>query len=301
MEQYITKLLLQSVDELIFVIEKKNYSIPLAAIFKYPPQSARSPTSVLGSKNSTNKEDAESIRTSLEEPVIRLLVQNLTDSQRQDLKKINLLFREIFVGKFPNTRKLKALLTTRQCEAYSSSLTEIRFPTEAMYGDGMPYELHSYNDMLRQADFIFGKYEKMSGMKSTGRAVYKPTVLRRTEEKSQRLYEIAIERLEEIFEVATRGDRHSISCWMDREVEFGVNGNTSPDCVGAPRTRGSRSHHAQDAELPLLSKRLKQRECALRALRDAACDIAFLPLTQIPTESTAEQDFSLRNKLKQLK
>ena len=66
--------------------------------------------------------------------------------------------------------------------------------------------------------------------------------------------------------------------------DFGVDSNVGlgPDLI--PRVRGSRSHCAQDAGLPKLSKRLKQQWAALNVLLVVATDIAF----ELPQQQSAK-------------
>jgi hypothetical protein len=141
----------------------------------------------------------------------------------------------------------------------------------------MPDELSGYNRKLKAADFQQAKYEKMSGLASTGRANYKHGTVSRALDKAESLYESALERLEEIWGTATPAELYELQNWMDRDIDFDAgNDRTIGICVDSiPRVRGSKSPRALDSGLPKLSKRLKRKECQLVALRQAAWDLAF--------------------------
>ena len=146
-----------------------------------------------------------------------------------------------------------------------------------MYGRGMPDELRDYNRKLKAADFQQAKYEKMAGLASTGRAKYKHGTVTKAMNKAESLYEDALERLGEIWGVATPAELYELQNWMDRDIDFDAGHNrTIGICVDSiPRVRGSKSHRALDSGLPKLSKRLKRQECQMLALREAAWAIAF--------------------------
>jgi hypothetical protein len=148
--------------------------------------------------------------------------------------------------------------------------------SEIKYGDGMPDVLRSYIAYVKDADFQFNKFESMSG-KSLGRARYKSGVVKKIEQKAEKLYETALERLAEIYSSASEAEKFELNSWFDREItiERGVDMTHSIDCVGVPRVRGSKSINALATGLPKLSSRLKKRECQLHALLEAAFSLTY--------------------------
>jgi hypothetical protein len=206
--------------------------------------------------------------------------RDIQDAQElQKLQRINQQLETILANKNVSDKRLRATLTAEEYTEYTASLENVSHPAEITYGDGMPSVLHSYTAILRQADFQNNKYEKMNGLKSVGRKKYSSSSLTAVSNKAESLYELALERLGEIWSSATPTEQYELQTWMDREIDFdkGFNSTLSIDCVGIPRVRGSRSINALDSGLPKLSKRLKRKECQLQALRSAACVIAFEP------------------------
>jgi len=154
----------------------------------------------------------------------------------------------------------------------------------------MPRDLRRYNQLLKAADFQLAKYEKMAGLKSTGRAKYKHDTLNKAYNKSEHLYEHALENLEELWSVSTLAEQHELQQWMDRDVDFdkGFERTVGIDADTIPRVRGSKSHRALDSGLPKLSLRLKRKECQLTALRQAAWAIAFDDVEEDNAQSEAD-------------
>lgn len=197
--------------------------------------------------------------------------------QVKQLVRVNALLKQLVAGKTATVAQMRSALTQEQYDAYVRSVTTEQHGSEIMYGNGMPDELRSYNTKLKAADFQQAKYEKMSGLQSVGRAKYKHGTVGKALDKAESLYESALERLEEIWGMASPAQLYELQNWMDRDIDFekGVD-RTVGICVDSiPRVKGSKSSHAMDAGLPKLSKRLKRVECQLLALREAACGLAF--------------------------
>lgn len=193
------------------------------------------------------------------------------------LTKLNALLKQLVAGQTATVAKMRSVLTTEQYDAYVQSLATEQQNSEITYGNGMPDELRSYNRKLKAADFQQAKYDKMAGLASTGRAKYKHGTVAKALDKAESLYEGALERLEEIWGMATPAELYELQNWMDRDIDFekGVD-RTVGICVDSiPRVKGSKSPRALDSGLPKLSKRLKRQECQMLALREAAWDIAF--------------------------
>jgi hypothetical protein len=130
--------------------------------------------------------------TTYEEPDVTL---RTIDDEKQvvRLAKINALLQQLINDKTATTAQLRSALTPVQYNDYVSSLTAVTHLSEINYGSGMPRDLRRYNQLLKAADFQLAKYEKMAGLQSTGRAKYKHDTLNKAYNKSEHLYEHALE------------------------------------------------------------------------------------------------------------
>lgn len=301
MQQHTTQFLLARIDKCISDTAYANYAVPVASNRRTVRAGAVRKQNAAGLFYYDEQDYEDAKVEFVIETVVREFAPIADNTKLGPLARINAQLEHMLDGGTVTKVQLRSLLTQSQYENYAESLTAIRDNTELMYGDGMPQELLDYNAMLKRGDFAFGKAERMSSMQSAGRRKYKNGAVTKVEHRSQHLYECALERLEEIFSVASGEQLNQLRNWMDRDVVFGANGNTSIDPEGVPRVRGSKSHHAQDAGLPKLSKRLKKRICALVALRDAACDIAFVPINVASDELNAEaMEQLIKEKLRRL-
>jgi hypothetical protein len=300
-QQHTTQFLLSRVAQRIANLEHENYTIPVASNKRKTRDGAIKKQDAAGLFFYSEQDYADAEIETVVETETRDFAPSIDNIKLKSLTRINAQIERVLHGGSTTTAQLRTLLTQQQYEDYTASLTDIRDNTELMYGDGMPQELADYNAMLKRADFAFGKAEKMSGMQNAGLRKYKMGAVAKVASQSQSLYERAVERLEEIFSDVSGEDKIRLEHWMDREVLFGADGNTSIDCEGVPRVRGSKSHYAQDAGLPKLSKQLKRTICSLIALRDAASDIAFVPIKVASDDLNAEQELNLRGMLSNLK
>ena len=202
-------------------------------------------------------------------------IKNDDDALR--LTFINDQLSKLVANKPVSDNLMRHALTVEQMQAYLDSIETPVHASEVNYGEGMPEELHAYNIMLRNADFQYNKFDKMSLQQVRGRK-FKHGVVANESNKADGLYEDALERLHEIWDLASPSHRYRLQCWFDREIDFDKGHDTkiSIDCDSIARVRGSRSKKAQDSGLPKLSKRLKRKECQLIALRDAVIDIVFI-------------------------
>jgi hypothetical protein len=193
------------------------------------------------------------------------------------LSKLNDMLEKILRNKNVSNKQMKSALTADEYVNYIASLDLVSHSVEIMYGDGMPSELSDYNTYVRRADFQNNKFEKMHGEKTFRKKNYSTASITAASNKAESLYEDALERLGEIWSVASHAERFDLQNWLDREIDLeeGANSKLSIDCGGIPRVRGSKSKHALDSGLPKLSKRLKRKECQLQTLRFAASEIAF--------------------------
>jgi len=243
------------------------------------------------------------VETTYEEPDVTL---RTIDDEKQvvRLARLNALLRQLINDKTATTAQLRSALTPVQYNDYVGSLTAVTHLSEINYGSGMPRDLRRYNQLLKAADFQLAKYEKMSGLKSVGRAKYKHDTLKNAYNKAEHMYEHALENLEELWGVVTPAERHELQQWMDRDVDFdkGFDRTIGIEADTIPRVRGSKSKKALDSGLPKLSLRLKRKECQLTALREAAWTIAFEKVAQNYVSNAVEPNklSDFRSKLKRI-
>lgn len=225
----------------------------------------------------------------------------LSSEQVQRLNKINELLRRFVNGHSVSDKQLKSVLDAEQYSEYTYALTTQKHLSEITYGDGEPSALRPYKAWVKQGDFEYNKYERMSSSRSTGRAKYKSQTIDRVYNKSDGFFERALECLEELWSVSTGYEQHQLQKWMDRDIDFdaGVERKIGIGPVLIPRVRGSRSSNALDSGLPKLSKRLKRKECQLLALRDAAWKLAFKPEDE--AELSAEVELKLRERIAKMR
>lgn len=270
---------MRGVVERMLEVENINYSIPQ----RFDPA-----TDTVVDENSLNipidfeAEQQAADKLVAEEVVAAVMTwqfkQELTVDEHSRLTLLNKLLSQQLRGKTVSIGQIKQALTEDEFADYERSLSVPVTLSEIKYADGVPDVLKRYNVKLRDADFQYNKYEKMNGLRGTGKAKYTTDSLRRTNQRAEHLYESALEYLQEQIDVATRDRRQDeLLRWLDREVVFGTDGNLSIDADGVPRVKGSRSHHAQDAGLPKLSVRLKREQRVLENLLRAAVACAYVP------------------------
>jgi len=276
--QTVTLLLMPKVDKRIDDVQYANYNIPTLA-YGERVLIQRDRSGGIGADAYVYTEDDYvdgRVEETYDVPVVTL--RTIDDAKQVLLLvKLNALLEQLVKDKTATTAQIKSALTLEQYSDYVYKLTTEQHPSEIKYGNGMPDELRGYNRKLKAADFQQGKYEKMSGLASIGRAKYKSGTVGKALDKAESLYEDALERLEEIWGTATPAELYELQNWMDRDIDFDAgNARTIGICVDSiPRVRGSKSTRALDSGLPKLSQRLKRKECQLVALREAAWDIAF--------------------------
>ena len=209
------------------------------------------------------------------------------------------MLEKMLRNKNVSNKQMQSTLTAEEYANYIASLDLVSHSVEIMYGDGMPSELRDYNTYVRRADFQNNKFEKMHGEKTYRKKNYSSASITAASNKAESLYESALERLGEIWGVASHAERFELQNWMDREIDLdeGANTKLGIDCVSIPRVRGSKSKNALDSGLPKLNKRLKRKECQLQTLRSAASAIAFE--AEVVEEVTVSSNL-LKNKLQDL-
>jgi len=299
--QYTTQLLIPEVDACVDLIQHTNYSIP---------------TLQYGSRVLTQRDRNVALGAAYEfteadyvdgyEPETYTLPDvefnaTLSIEQVARLHKLNELLRRFVNGSSVTDKQLKSVLDAEQYSEYINALTSPQHLSEITYGEGEPSALRPYKAWVKQGDFEYNKYERMSSRRSSGRAKYKSQTIDRVYNKSDGFYERALECLEELWGVSSAYEQHQLQKWMDREIDFdaGFERTIGIGPVLIPRVRGSRSGNALDSGLPKLSKRLKRKECQLLALRDAAWKLAFKPEDQAAVSEDVE--LKLRERIARMK
>ena len=272
MEQYTTQLLIPRAVQRILNIEYENYEVF--------GKTAQDDAIVRSSRQHEHfayvQEQSDIVDAAAKS---WQLAPAMTAEDSNTLALVNQLLTNLLNRKPVHLEQLRKVLTAAQLAAFKQSLRTPISAAEVLYADGVPDELKRYNVKLRDADFQYHRYEKMVGLKSIGRAKYKHDTLSRTYNKSEHLYENALQFLQEQMELSEQnreGDR--LRRWLDRDIDFTTAGKLSIDVDGVPRVKGSRSHSAtQDAALPKMLKRLKREQRLLEALLTAAVAIAYEP------------------------
>ena len=232
--------------------------------------------------------------------------KDITDNAKlKQLQQINMLLDLIINKRIVRLQNLRNIVGAVKYEQYEEYLTADLHDCEIRYSNGMPSELKKYNLMLRNADFLTNKYEKMADMERVGLRKYKNGTTTKTYNKSEEAYELALEKLQEIFSMAQGAERAELDFWMDRPIDFEQSTDTTIgiDAVSIPRVRGSKSKNALDSGLPKLSKRLKRELCALYVLLETVCDIAFnipQPVVQNNAVLIPQQQLKFQNLLRSL-
>ena len=230
------------------------------------------------------------------------LAPAMTAEDSNTLARVNQLLTNLFNRKPVHLEQLRKVLTAAQLAAFKQSLRTPISAVEVLYADGVPDELKRYNVKLRDADFANNKFEKVSTLKRLRGTQSKYNTTSNTRHQAEHLYELALEYLSEQLEAAEKNKtQDTLLRWLDRDVVFGEHNNVSPDVDGVPRVKGSRSHHAQDAALPKMLKRLKREQRIVEALLTAAVAIAYVPevVDVAVQQSDAEliKSLSLKRKL----
>jgi hypothetical protein len=300
--QYTTQLLIPDVERRIDDVQYANYNIP-TLMYGCRVLKSENRTSVWGVDYIFTEDDYVDGREqkSYATPAVEFNT-DLSATQAATLRAVNAMLLCLVRDKPVSDKNLKSALTELQCDSYEYALNTEQNPSEINYGGGLPLELISYKRFLQMADFQHNKYERMCTQKNRGKARYKSETIFRESNKTDGLYEDAIEDLEQIWSSASQLQQHNIQLWMDRTIDFdeGLKRKIGIEPESIPRVRGSKSVHALDSGLPKLSKRLKRKECQLIALRDAAWQLAFLQKPNAESMLTQGEDLQQRDKLKSM-
>jgi len=283
--QYTAQLLLPVVEKCIDDVQYENYNIP-TLLYGSRVLINKDKKNTVGEFAETDYVDArvEKQFNKIELPFVD--IENAEDLDR--LTFINEQLKKLVANKPVSDKLMHVALTEDQMRVYIDSIDSPVHASEVMYGDGMPDELHDYNIMLRKADFQYNKFDNMS-LKQVRGVKFGYGVVTTESDKADSLYEDVLERLHEIWDLASPSHRYRLQCWFDREIDFekGHDTKISIDPDNIVRVRGSRSARALDSGLPKLSKRLKRKECQLIALRDALIELTFVKVADIEVETKA--------------
>lgn len=293
-------MLLPRIDKRIDDLQYENYNVPVLMYGERKLIIRDRYHDMSGGAYQHVEADFEDARIEKEYDLHEHTFREIQDvSELNKLSKLNDLLEKMLHHKNVSNIQLRTLLSEQEYTDYITSLEIMKHPSEIMYGDGMPSELRDYISYVRRADFQSNKYENMYEQKKYGKANYSSQTVVNANYKAEGLYESALERLGEIWGIASPAEKYEIQNWMDREIDLDEGAKTmlSTDCNGIPRVRGSKSKNALDSGLPKLSKRLKRKECQLQALRSAACAIAFEAEV---VEEVAVSSSVLNNKLQDL-
>jgi len=293
--------LVPKVEKVIADIQHENYHIPMLAHGERMliQRDRELPASGVHTLTEADYVDG---REEVEYRIPDLPLRTINDAvEVRRLSRLNTLLERMVAGSSISTAELKTVLTLQQYADYLDNITNPKQIEEVLYGSGIPEELRSYNRKLQAADFQNAKYEKMASIRARGLANYRTGVVRKAQEKAEHLYERALERLEEIWGVASTGEKQTLQSWMDREVDFdaGPERKIGIDTVSVPRVRGSKSRAAQASGLPKLSQKLKRRECQLSAVLSAATAIVFEPEKE--SVFSEEQIMQLKQRMERIR
>jgi hypothetical protein len=276
--QHTTEMLLPRIDKRLDDLQYENYNIPTFMYGERKLIMRDRYHDMSGGAYKHVEADYEDARIEKEYELHAHTFRDIHDTfELIKLSKLNDLLEKMLRNKNVSNKQMKSTLTIEEYANYIASLDLVSHSAEIMYGDGIPSELSDYNTYVKRADFQNNKFEKMHGEKTFRKKNYTSASITAASNKAESLYEDALERLREIWGVASHAERFELQNWLDREIDLeeGANSKLSIDCGGIPRVRGSKSKNALDSGLPKLSKRLKRKECQLQALRSAACAIAF--------------------------
>ena len=277
--QHTTQMLLPRIDKRIDDLQYENYNVPMLMYGERKLIIRDRYHDMSGGAYQHVETDYEDARIEKEYELHEHTFRDIHDAtELNKLSKLNDMLEKMLRNKNVSNKQMQSTLTVEEYASYIASLDLVSHPAEIMYGDGMPSELSTYNTFLRRADLQNNKFEKMYDEKTYRKKNYNSASVTAASNKAESLYESALERLGEIWGVASHSERFELQNWLDREIDLdeGANTKLSIDCVGIPRVRGSKSKNALDSGLPKLSKRLKRKECQLQAICSAACAIAFV-------------------------
>lgn len=209
----------------------------------------------------------------------------LNDPKRRS-KRLKTLIQRLRAESHVQNRDIEAVLTGNELDALKLELAEIR--DSDRHPHTYPEALDSYLRLLEKADLVAARAERWRGNAATS--------LRPTEEPMG-LYEYALERLTEIWQVANNAQKAAIEYWLDRPLQFNEMGSVDwpgLDGASAHRIRGSKSGYANRELVDPPTLHDKRRDTKIRHLDGALLSLAS---DQHPKKATT-QDVAFLNDLR---
>lgn len=161
-----------------------------------------------------------------------------------------------------------------------------------------PSEVKEYEQMLQEALMMYGRYEQFTVDKNTKSGTYieRKKILEELSNKTDRLFEDAMERLEEIITAD-----QTLRVWFDREIDFNFGSDLSIDPVGMPRVITSKSmdNLAKDEGMKRFGWKTKA-EIRLEILKTALEEYEKEELTEEDVKAEIERNHQQSLKLKSL-
>lgn len=161
-----------------------------------------------------------------------------------------------------------------------------------------PNEVKEYEQMLQEALMMYGRYEQFTVDKNTKSGTYieRKKILEELSNKTDRLFEDAMERLEEIITAD-----QTLRVWFDREIDFNFGSDLSIDPVGMPRVITSKSmdNLAKDEGMKRFGWKTKA-EIRLEILKTALEEYEKEELTEEDVKAEIERNHQQSLKLKSL-
>ena len=157
--------------------------------------------------------------------------------KKRRLKRLKELFVRLKSGEDITRRDLKNALTEEQWEEFEYNNQNIN--VEEPDSSNRPNELRTYLDLLKKADFYYNRAESTSKTERSRIDHLGRSGRKRLFDKADIYYELAIERLNEIFESCDGQTLNEVLSHLDRPWALGDSPNLGPNHM--PRVRNSRS------------------------------------------------------------
>ena len=302
-EQYTAQRFLTRIAKRIDDIEYENYNIPTLLYQHRVTKDVEQRSGGVGDNVYIYKEeDYVDARETYAYDASAFTFKEITNNaQAKQLEQINRLLDLILNKHSVRLQKLRKVVGETKYIDFIEYLSADLHQNEILYSNGMPTELKYYSTLVHKADFLNSRFEKIHGNTMYGKSKYTKASISKASSQAESAYEDALERLGEIYGVATGHERYELDLWMDRDIDFekGIDRTIGIEPESIPRVRGSKSTNARDSGLPKLSVRLKREMCALYVLLETMCDIAF-NIPQPPTQNATTVSATVKLKLKQL-
>lgn len=161
-----------------------------------------------------------------------------------------------------------------------------------------PSEVKEYERMLQEALMMYGRYEQFTVDRNDRNGTYieRKKILDELSNKTDSLFEDAMERLEEIISAD-----QTLRIWFDRDIDFNFGSHLSIDPIGMPRVITSKSldNLAKDEGMRRFGWQT-MREVKLDVLREAFEELDKQEVTAEDVEAEIERNNQQALKLKSL-